>query len=670
MDYGNENSENVEIQSTNSGEYPTCSNSDEQAGNSSGRIGLAGGLGGILQSVKRSLARPMATLQGFNIPEQQKQNISLQTYESIVYSSDDESEKSTNSNNERRTGQLENADELGLVVGDMVVYENVQRNYTLCIAERLFRYYSEGDHGARRLLHDAVYFNNEREFKNNHERIIKALRNINGWIVAVHDESDNAAYKCRLSGWQSKEIPWAILPKPELFKEEIIDECGNNCRITRDRIVWDVGTLTEETEDIPVPSRGHFHILHPCDWYNSNCRHLCKHLDVAKRYRQIRTMGTLTESYVRNTLIYMQTNGKWLLDYKSPSGQESGFVYRAQCLQSKRICEGKEKRKMEDSNVEDEIHGTGELSNSEDFDENNKRSKRSSGKSSGERNISTKELLEHLMSIVCYPMDHVFQTRDWYKGKYKYLISTDKIVKRCYNILQKQTMNWNYKDFLEHYKQNNSILIFGAPSRDTFNDYYMTLEESIDSVEELLDFQLNNLSEFSDLNVTDKKKEFITDLWDVIEKKIPKKNTFQIISDPSAGKNFLLDAIFAFYWNIGMIRNFNKYENFPLMEAVDKRINCWNEPNFEPSAEDTIKMILGGDPIKAAYKYDNERNITRTPVIIMSNKNVFKINDAFEDRIITYYWERATFLRKYRKKVHPMIWPYLVDNYVKDEIVY
>lgn len=669
MEQGQQIEENSQVDACEFDDLENDTCNDGPTSSNSSRPGVGGGLGGILHAVKRSLARPLRTLQGNDVSEQQKQNVSLETFEPFVLSSDEEDQVSGNNHEVRRNTTLQGShEEYGLAVGDMVIYANIQREWTFSISEGLFRYYTTGDHGARRLLHDAIYFRNERDFEEKHARILTALQNVDGWVVAVHDESHQRDYEIKLSGWESEGHPWGILPKPSLRKEDIHDAEGRRHVIERKRIIWNFGTLEQETEDIPLPSNGHFHVLHPCRWYNSNCRHLCKHLDVAKRYRQIRTMVTLTESHIRNTLIYLQTNGKWLIDYKSPSGQECGFVYRAQCLQSKRICDRKEERTLEDGSSSTQVYGEGTNSDNEHDIPSSKKCKRQSSNASGERNISTKDLLDYISRIVCYPMDHVFQTRDWYTGKYKYLISSDKIVKRCYSILQKQLMNWSYNDFLKHYTLLDTKLIFGAPSIDTFFEYYMTLEESIEAIEELLDFQLSNMSEFSDLNITDKKKEFITDLWDICEKKVPKKNTFQIISPPSAGKNFFLDAIFAFYWNIGMIRNFNKYESFPLMEAVDKRINCWNEPNFEPNAEDTIKMILGGDPIKAAFKYEGERNIARTPVIVMSNKNVFKINDAFEDRIITYYWDRAEFLRKHRKKIHPMIWPYLVDNYVKDFI--
>lgn len=49
--------------------------------------------------------------------------------------------------------------------------------------------------------------------------------------------------------------------------------------------------------------------------------------------------------------------------------------------------------------------------------------------------------------------------------------------------------------------------------------------------------------------------------------------------------------------------NFNRIRSFPLMECVDRRIILWNEPVMEPSAIETLKMILGGDTTNAKVKY-------------------------------------------------------------------
>lgn len=66
----------------------------------------------------------------------------------------------------------------------------------------------------------------------------------------------------------------------------------------------------------------------------------------------------------------------------------------------------------------------------------------------------------------------------------------------------------------------------------------------------------------------------------------------EIVSPPSAGKNFFFDPVLSFYINRGTIRNFNRYTSFPLQDTVGRRILVWNEPNCESSAFDTVKKFL------------------------------------------------------------------------------
>ena len=86
----------------------------------------------------------------------------------------------------------------------------------------------------------------------------------------------------------------------------------------------------------------------------------------------------------------------------------------------------------------------------------------------------------------------------------------------------------------------------------------------------------------------------------------------------SEGKNFFFDIITQPMINVGHIGNFNKYQNFPLQEAIGRRILMWNEPNFESDAEETLKCILGGDPCNVKIKFQNDACLRRTPIIIFS----------------------------------------------------
>lgn len=58
-------------------------------------------------------------------------------------------------------------------------------------------------------------------------------------------------------------------------------------------------------------------------------------------------------------------------------------------------------------------------------------------------------------------------------------------------------------------------------------------------------------------------------------------------------------------------------------------------------------------------KHQGDQTVYRTPVIITTNKEVFPNIDAFNHRMCTYYWKEAPYLKKYDKKLHPLMWPIL-----------
>lgn len=95
-------------------------------------------------------------------------------------------------------------------------------------------------------------------------------------------------------------------------------------------------------------------------------------------------------------------------------------------------------------------------------------------------------------------------------------------------------------------------------------DYYYDLSDSIKLMNNMLLFQLDN-------NVTNIKI-FLNELYILLDRKEPKKNTFMVISQPNAGKNMFFDAVLHYYFSYGMIGNFNKIQSFPLQDCANKRI--------------------------------------------------------------------------------------------------
>lgn len=129
------------------------------------------------------------------------------------------------------------------------------------------------------------------------------------------------------------------------------------------------------------------------------------------------------------------------------------------------------------------------------------------------------------------------------------------------------------------------------------------------------------------------------------------------------GEKFFYRFSLAFYFNYGQIANFNRFQQFPLQDCVKRRILYWNEPNFEPSSTETLKLILGGDNCPAKIKYMGDKIITRTPVIITSNEDVFPNTDAFICRMKRYYWKQAPYLQNYKKKPYPLCLYHLFKYY-------
>nr|QVW56823.1 MAG: nonstructural protein NS1 [Cecropis daurica ambidensovirus] len=185
---------------------------------------------------------------------------------------------------------------------------------------------------------------------------------------------------------------------------------------------------------------------------------------------------------------------------------------------------------------------------------------------------------------------------------------------------------------------------------------YGTLEDSTNWINDLLEFQFDEEEEL----IT----QFLVSLVDVLDRRIPKCNGLSVIAPPSSGKNFFFDMIFALCLNYGQLGQANKHNVFAFQEAPNKRVLVWNEPNYESSLTDTIKMMMGGDPYTVRVKHNMDTHVARTPVIILSNVAVGFHNDlAFKDRIVKFKWKAAPFLKNIDLKPYPMCFFNILNKY-------
>nr|QTZ83150.1 MAG: nonstructural protein 1 [Emberiza rustica ambidensovirus] len=200
------------------------------------------------------------------------------------------------------------------------------------------------------------------------------------------------------------------------------------------------------------------------------------------------------------------------------------------------------------------------------------------------------------------------------------------------------------------YKLYNKSAIFNSSMN------YGTIEDSLEWVDELLKYQFGD--------DVDTISEFLTSLCNVLNKQLPKCNTIVVKSPPSGGKNFFFDMIFSILLNYGQLGQANKHNVFAFQEAPNKRVLLWNEPNYESSLTDTIKMMLAGDPYTVRVKHNMDQHVKKTPVIVLTNNHVdFMSDPAFRDRIKIFNWQSAPFLQHITQKPYPLAFFELLLKY-------
>lgn len=121
---------------------------------------------------------------------------------------------------------------------------------------------------------------------------------------------------------------------------------------------------------------------------------------------------------------------------------------------------------------------------------------------------------------------------------------------------------WKISDYNAYYKDEHVRPYFNSYARP-IDEYYYNVETSLLILIELLNFQFDNDGELI--------FKFLTDLRNILDFVIPKFNAMCIISPPSAGKNFMFDAVASFFLNYGMFGTANKTDNFSWMDGAGKR---------------------------------------------------------------------------------------------------
>jgi hypothetical protein len=268
----------------------------------------------------------------------------------------------------------------------------------------------------------------------------------------------------------------------------------------------------------------------------------------------------------------------------------------------------------------------------------------------------------------CTPISNICKTQQWLaENDLRYLRDNNQKFQTVMDVLSNELIPYSIRQFTDMYRKPGCCPLFAMPrgineivvknndGEEQIVPYYLSDEDSLKIVSELLDFQTNN-----------KTFEFLKTLVNILDKRVPKLNTMFVYAPPSSGKNFFFDFVLNFFLIRGQLMNIRKGESFPYMDCVDRRVIMFNEPNIceSPSTMDTLKMLFGGDFCPAAVKFKAPTIIHRTPVFVLTNDcMLFRNVPAFADRMSKFEWKAAPFLKSVTGYPNPKMFPSLLEKY-------
>nr|WPR17612.1 MAG: non-structural protein NS1 [Pseudoscorpian denso-like virus] len=394
------------------------------------------------------------------------------------------------------------------------------------------------------------------------------------------------------------------------------------------------------------------HLVHDCSWGGNYCRCIIlQTVDVLPRSRSPLWTASLSNDYWCNLLYYLHQFLRELLYCELSSREREvlmvGEVGHGDAEEPEhsldRLLEG-------DGPLYDICNGWSGGSNLTAFRKSDRidGQKDKSRKPTGFHSIE-EELLGFVKNFACAPLKAIVDSNAWFQSKYKWKPLNWETLTIVLNNFAHELIQMSTLDFIKFYEGGNPL--FRTPAGST--SYYLSLERSYDICSDLLLYQFEG--------EIDRVKDFVSSLYCILDKKYKKMNCMQIVGEPSSGKIFFFDCVTDFYLSISNIGNFNRTSGFPLNDCKSKRVLIWNEPILSPDMTDQAKMILGGDNMNIKVKYQNDATLTRTPVIILTNKNVIPKEIAFKDRVKTFHWKRAPFLKHVDAYPHPLVWVKLLD---------
>nr|QTE03882.1 MAG: nonstructural protein [Turdus hortulorum parvoviridae sp.] len=194
--------------------------------------------------------------------------------------------------------------------------------------------------------------------------------------------------------------------------------------------------------------------------------------------------------------------------------------------------------------------------------------------------------------------------------------------------------------------------------------------ETLDECKSFLSFKasMELLESWLKHNAIDK-ADFRTNIFNVLGRKIPKKNSFMIQGPPNSGKSYVLRSLVPYYVYWGEVHGTANY-NFQWQGCLETSLIMMEEPMLTPETVEQAKLVLEGAPTMVNVKCKAPQLLQPTPVLITSNNDLWKFasgaREALEARMYHYKVKPYPALKDVHKGLNPEIWKALYLEYNMD----
>lgn len=143
-----------------------------------------------------------------------------------------------------------------------------------------------------------------------------------------------------------------------------------------------------------------------------------------------------------------------------------------------------------------------------------------------------------------------------------------------------------------------------------------------------------------------------------------KRNAIVVWGETNAGKSLFWKSLCRALHHVGNVE-IDDSSQFAYGDCPNKKLIFMEEAPYKPANIQMLKQILEGGCPKVNVKYCNKMEISKVPVVILSNHDwISEINNepdriAIQSRCVVSKWTKQDWLINFQGQINPAIWKWL-----------